>query len=261
MADIKARTAAIKQQLGRASGIDSVEMLARLCEDDSIDDSGGGNPLQKRLLTILNASADTRNGGLTHFSGILAGWDDTGFRKAFQDPWGAASNNQAGHFLTAVDMGSNPKRTYDYIVSTNNRFVIGALTIATGLSKEESICIRLIVGHEQYPDNEWQAGVMQGIAAKDQDIRAFYNAVNLMPNDPVLDVEKARGLIQSIPIGTGVGNSIQDLLLSLFGYKFGSRIRAGNLADLDEAAQWIRTNLAGTLPDVPSPAPTDAALA
>ena len=259
MADIATRAADIKRQSAQKRVLDHVDMLAQLFGDDDILDSGTANALQKRLATILGASADARNGGLTHFSGILAGWTDTGFRNAFLDPWGSASNNQVGHFLTAVDMGFNPKRTYDF-ASNSTWFSLSLLTVGTGIPKEESICVRLIVGHEQYPDNGWNAGTMQALAPKDADIQAFYNAVKALPNDAVLDLDKARGSIITIPVGTGTGNSIQDLLLSLFGYKFGSRIRLGTLDNRDEAAQWVRANLGESLPDVPNVMPPDTAV-
>jgi hypothetical protein len=44
--------------------------------------------------------------------------------------------------------------------------------------------------------------------------------------------------------GRGVGNSMQDLYLSLYGYKLGRFIRKGDRTARDAAALRIRTDLA-----------------
>ena len=72
MADIKDVATAIKTALATDPGRD-LEFLARLFEDNSITDTGKGSELANRLTTILAASADNKNNGVTHFSGIYAG--------------------------------------------------------------------------------------------------------------------------------------------------------------------------------------------
>ena len=76
----------IKNKLARDTSID-LEFLAQLFEDSTVNDSGSGNELQKRLVTILEASTDGSNGGVTHFTKIFGGCQDRGFRSAFQDPF------------------------------------------------------------------------------------------------------------------------------------------------------------------------------
>ena len=65
MADIKDVAASIKQALGGWDDRD-LEFLARLFEDDSISDTGTGNELAKRLTTILAASSDGTNNGVSN---------------------------------------------------------------------------------------------------------------------------------------------------------------------------------------------------
>src|SRR5262249_16807532 len=110
-ADIKIVAAAIKTELAGDDDRD-LEFLARLFEDDRIIDTGAGNELVNRLNTILAASSDGSNNGVTHFAGIYSGVTDLGFRKAFKDPFPGKSDNQVGHFTTAVDMGFRPMQTF-----------------------------------------------------------------------------------------------------------------------------------------------------
>jgi len=110
-ADIKVVTAEIKKELAADDDRD-LEFLARLFEDDRIIDTGTGNELANRLNTILAASTDGTNNGVTHFAGIFAGLTDLGFRKAFKDPFPGKSDNQVGHFTTAVDMGSGRSKHF-----------------------------------------------------------------------------------------------------------------------------------------------------
>src|SRR5262249_10667533 len=109
MADIKIVAQNIKRTLDESDF--DLEFLAQLFEDPSISDAGTGNLLQNRLPTILAASTDGSNNGVTHFAGIYTGCQDRGFRDAFKDPW-PSSRNQVGHFTTAVDMGFRPMQTY-----------------------------------------------------------------------------------------------------------------------------------------------------
>lgn len=58
MADITAVAADIKRRLAHDPSA-HLKFLAQLFEDSSISDNGSGNELQKRLVTILDASADS----------------------------------------------------------------------------------------------------------------------------------------------------------------------------------------------------------
>jgi hypothetical protein len=49
--------------------------------------------------------------------------------------------------------------------------------------------------------------------------------------------------------GRGVGNSMQDLYLSLYGYKLGRSIRKGDMTARDAAALRIRTDLGAGFSD------------
>jgi hypothetical protein len=256
-----------KGQFYRTSAGNAVDFLALLFEDDDIDDSGSGNELQKRLNTILRASADPGQPGVTHFSGIFSNLKDRGFRPEFKDPW-PSSANQCGHFTTAVHMGFDPLRTgryvYDSVKSLAPR-VAGILPAFPPLTfpLAENLCARLIVGHEQSTDAgvDYLVHYRQFLAATDSEIRTFLDAVAALPNDLKIDISKASSLISSIRIGTGEGNSKQDLLLSLYGYKFGSRVRLGNLTTRADAGKWLRGNLEAPGIPVPLSTPSNTAAA
>lgn len=256
-----------KAQLYRTSAGNAVDFLALLFEDDDIDDSGSGNELQKRLNTILRASADPGQPGVTHFSGIFSSLKDRGFRPEFKDPW-PSSANQCGHFTTAVHMGFDPLRTGRYVYDSVKLGALPVIVIQSSFPPltfplAERLCARLIVGHEQSSDAgvDYLVKYRQFLSATDSEIQTFLDAVAALPNDPKIDISKASSLISSIRIGSGEGNSIQDLRLSLYGYKFGSRIRLGNLTTRADAGKWLRVNLEAPGIPVPLSTPSNTAAA
>lgn len=227
-------------QLAPSPFINSVEYIAQLFEDSSITDTASGNEVQRRLGTMLGASA---NGGgkdsVLHFSGIFYNCSDGGFRPDFRDPWPGFSNNQVGHFMTAVDFGYRP--SYVKIIVPNMSLPVSAV-----VPGDESFCIGLIVGHEQVPDDANFAFVRQALSASAEDIEKFYHGVLNVPRTTVLvdlNLRRSHANLMGIKIGTGRGNSIQDLLLSLYGYGFGRIIRNAGITTRNEAARWIRAYL------------------
>lgn len=247
MASIVDRLAAIKTAKGYSSGgtPDYPELLAALFEDTQIDDDAyDAVPLIKRLRTILKASNKGEAGGLVHFSGILYQWHDDGFRTAFLDPW-PSSDNQCGHFLTAVHLGYDPMKGFAFANSQSSLGTFFEMT--SGLPASEGICCRMIVGHEQVGDDAYLAAVRQVKSPSDNEVRTFYNAAVQCKTNATVDLSKAQSLLASVTVGSGVGNSRQDLHLSLFGYIFGTLIREGakGTTELADGSGWIRRNLKG----------------
>jgi hypothetical protein len=250
MPNIDTVAADIKRKLSRDTSID-LEFLAQLFEDTTISDTGSGNELQKRLLTILEASSDQTNGGVTHFVKIFSGCQDRGFREAFQDPH-PSSRNQVGHFMTAVDMGYRPNQTYTLVPSIIRSLWLNRTTQGF-LPVEERVCMALIIGHEQVSDTAWAGNYFATQTATVDDVAKFFRALDTVRLSPDPTVRNSRLALTGIPIGTGVGNSIQDLHLSLYGYKMGKFIRTGDMTTRDAAALWIRTDLGGSLSDQTEP--------
>jgi hypothetical protein len=251
-ADITVVAADIKKELAGDDDRD-LEFLARLFEDDRIIDTGTGNELQNRLNTILAASTDGSNNGVTHFAGIYAGVTDLGFRKAFKDPFPGKSDNQVGHFTTAVDMGFRPLQTLAILP----KFVRDQIDdgTPTAFPKEEIICVRLIIGHEQVADDATNANIRAALSPTNDEILQFFSALGMVTASPNQDINRSRAGLSGIRIGTGQGNSMQDLHLSLFGFKFGKMIRQGTIATRNDAALWIRTNIGTLLPNPIPPGP------
>jgi hypothetical protein len=246
MASIMDRLAAIKAAKGYASGTPNYpELLAALFEDAQVDDGGDtAVPLTKRLRTILAASNNGEAGGLTHFSGILYHWHDDGFRSAFLDPW-PSSDNQCGHFLTAVHLGFDPMKGFTF---ANSQSSLGTFfEMPSGLPASEGICCRMIVGHEQVGDDAVLANIRQVKSPSDSEVRTFYNAVLQCKTNATVDLSKVQSLLASVTVGNGVGNSRQDLHLSCFGYIFGTLIREGakGMWELADGSGWLRRNLLG----------------
>jgi hypothetical protein len=81
----------------------------------------------------------------------------------------------------------------------------------------------------------------QFAATTAQDMAAWHEALRLCGR--ALDrraLEGPRSPLRAIRLGGGEGNSIQDLRLTLAGWRFGELIGAGTLADRREASAWIR---------------------
>jgi hypothetical protein len=256
MASIVEVAVNIRQKLRSVNGpsapvwlFNAVEFLAQLFEDNTITDTDSGNEVQKRLMNMLNASAGgassgdpgglTGSGYLLHFGGIFNNCSDGGFRAAFRDPWPGASNNQVGHFMSAVDMGYRPVFAKTVVPNMH-------LPIAPNVPMEESFCISLIVGHEQVPDDAYGAVYRQALSPSTSNIQKFYQAVGNVPLTttlPDLNLSRSRANLTGIPIGNGRGNSLQDLFLSLYGYGFGRLIRMGRMDKRPDAAHWLRVYL------------------
>ena len=248
MADIKDVATTIKNALAADPGRD-LEFLARLFEDNSISDSGNGSEVANRLTTILAASSDGTNNGVTHFAGIYTGCKDLGFRTEFKDPWPGLSDNQVGHFTTAVDMGFRPLQTFALVpwwVSALMRIANPDSTVDA-----EDVCERLIIGHEQVPDNAPDALKKQAKSAEDSEIARFEQALSTVTRDLNQNPHASLSALRGIRVGTGQGNSMQDLQLSLFGFKLGKMIRAGTINNRSYAARWIRSNIGGVNDSAP----------
>ena len=237
----------IKRRLAGDDNID-LEFLAQLFEDDTIDAGRRpwGNDLQNRLRLILNASTDGSFNGVTHFAGIYDGCKDRGFRKAFQDRW-ESSRNQVGHFTTAVDMGFRPEQTYA-ILPYEFRLAVASIWRPGPLSPQEIACITLIIGHEKVPDDGWHATLRTAVSATADEVAAFHIALATISPSPSWTLRGSRAALLGIRVGTGVGNSFEDLHLSLYGYKVGRMIRQGAITNRKTTGQWIRTTIGGQLP-------------
>src|SRR5215468_3912316 len=171
MVDIRQRVPLIRAGAQVGGQTNFPEALAQVFGDHSITDEGGSSPLASRLMNILTASADSFAPHMSHFSGIFADWadgtgsnrrGDTGFRPCFQDfPLWPGSSMQVGHFLTAVDMGFQPAKLYNFI---SNHPPPGAgggmLFVPAGPDPDEPVrpnwwtwgereCVLLIITHEQ----------------------------------------------------------------------------------------------------------------
>ncbi len=193
---------------------------------------------EARLLEILSetqgagqvswALVDRILGGLTctHFQGVGGIPGDSGFSEEFKDDhlytdvWGfeGPSSRQVGHFLTAVDMGYHEG------------------------------WIHTIVAHELYPDAGAGVLVQLGLPTT-ADILNFRAAMgadergNSGPRDAALSLvlnEAQRG-----PVAERQGNSMEDLRLSIRGWRLGAMVANGQIGTNKELANWIALNVAG----------------
>jgi hypothetical protein len=246
------------------------EALAQVFEDQLItDDPSGSSALAGRLMNVLTASADSFAPGMSHFSGIFADWTDgvgtgrrgdTGFKPCFQDfPLWPGSSMQVGHFMTAVDMGFQPSKLYNFVAAALLSYGLEGppvLNPDTPIRPSwwtfgELECVQLIIAHEQIPDSGvygqepdfWNkvSTILANVTQTDSD--NFWRAFVGLGAGPQHDTDKAAANLAGINIGNGSGNSRQDLLLSLFGFKFGTMIRKGELTNIADGGNWIRVNL------------------
>ena len=81
-------------------------------------------------------------------------------------------------------------------------------------------------------------------AATDADVQAWNDALAALGTGNTLNMGAAEAPLSRISINpSGRGNSIQDLRLSLVGWRLGQLITSGYFGDRAAVARWIRTNL------------------
>ena len=131
-------------------------------------------------------------------------------------------------------------------------------------SPDEQECVNLMIGHEKVPDSgssgaqtEIIGKALAMFAASGPDYSIFRQAFDGMGPPPQHDPHKAQGILSAITIGppednrpgmcivdpVGVGNSMADLSLSLFGFKYGTMIRKSEMTTIAEGGNWVRLNL------------------
>jgi hypothetical protein len=136
---------------------------------------------------------------------------------------------------------------------------------------DEEVAVRLCVGHEKSPDpsagTAAAGGIVGGItgglagaaagaamaildtfrqqfaAATTADIAVFRSAVAKLGTGSPLNKVSASAEMHGITvIPTGRGNSYQDLLLTIYGWRLGQTIKIDNPPKSD-ITSWVRTNL------------------
>jgi hypothetical protein len=81
-------------------------------------------------------------------------------------------------------------------------------------------------------------------AATDADVQAWNEALHALGSGEQLDMSAAEAPLRRVAINpSGRGNSIQDLRLSLVGWRLGQLISSGSFNDGAAVARWIRSNL------------------
>lgn len=254
MSDNQKRMTKIRKEAGN----DDAEALARFFEDAAIQDNG---TIAQRLDSILKATK--------YFDSIplhtALDFHDRGFKTDFKDPY-PSSDNQVGHFLTAVSFSYNPAQI---------SWLRGGIGADANLANSE-VAMRLAIGHELYPDPGWwnlAAFLPINLAAKlflspnllpddvvdvfakqyqtvtAADVTAFQEALNALGNSALsLTANLSAAIPYLRPIESRIqpnskGNSVQDLRLTLLGWHLAQEITKGRLKDCAEIARWIRLNL------------------
>jgi hypothetical protein len=269
------------------------EALAQMFESPSIQDD---RTPAGRLRAILVATEHPLIPGLQ--TGIA--FHDRGFRAEFRDPW-PSSDNQVGHFLTAVGLSFNPAKVGESFFGARLRDWMRA---PLAMSAEE-VALRLTIGHEKRPDPsvgtvvagatgglgeiaipaalggigipavlggigilapfvigpvdalEISTGPVAGAAravlnafrvqfaaCTQADIQVFRSAERALGTGRPLNIAAAQAMLRGIRVvPTMRGNSYEDLLLSLYGWRLGQDIRRNQFRTGAEVAAWIRSNL------------------
>lgn len=237
----------------RDAALTDAGALVEMFESPAIADDG--TP-EGRLRAILDATEFPFIPGLQ--LGIRFG--DTGFRWQFKDPW-PSSADQVGHFLTAVGLSFNPGKVSQGFFGKRMRDWLEA---PPALSDEE-VAIRVCIGHEKAPDphptSAWTIGAAfaglpgvarmtlwsfrdQYAAASDVDVRYFRNAGAVLGFRHPLKLQAASAALRGIVVRPYLcGNSYEDLLLTLCGWRLGSMIKNGVFQNRRGVAGWIRENI------------------
>ena len=236
------RIRAIRRELGD----NDAETLARLFTDPQLADDG---TIAGRVEAILEATEHQWLQGFPTFMDVpglyeLRGASDQGFRAAFRDPW-PQSRDQVGHLLTAVGLILHPEVLQRRRLGRRLRTWLG---VPKAMSDSDA-ALRLIIGHEKQPDPFFAdprivAKVRRQFSSVTaEDLAAFGRAMAALGDGACPDLEAAFRELASIGVGTGRGNSAQDLRLSLMGAHLAGRLKGGAFASRGELAEWVRRNL------------------
>ncbi len=237
-----------------ARGRSDLEALASSFESRSVDDSSlrGTSRAWRRLDAILSAFESDPG---VRFHASLSFFRDSGFYgthsfsdDGFADPH-PSSQNQVGHFLTAVGLGfdsSVPDRRIRGVATM--RELLGAPTSMSN----DGVAIALCVGHELTADADEDASAPSQLAtaqrqfaegvAHPEYLDYFRNAVEALGSDwrhPNLSA--AEVWLRRIPVHTWQrGNSYQDLRLTACGFYLGRLVANGVITERAELAAFVR---------------------
>jgi hypothetical protein len=229
---------------------DSAAAFLKLFSDPTLP----GQSAKDRLDFILWYTHEPKDGPLLHFRSMGgATFTDSGFDpelqdgKLFSDP--ECSNNQVGHFLTAVDMSrvQNPlnhalyeaaaighENLGDKVVPSSNlshvlQFVAGVAALATGKANHfEQAVAAAKAGNREGVKQAVRAAFLPGMLAADQAIDQN------LPGGAEAQAHRDR---------FRKGNSQQDLRLTAYGYAFGELISEGKFPRCEDAAAWLRKSI------------------
>jgi hypothetical protein len=238
------------------------EALAQIFESLALTDDG---TVTGRLKGILAATEHRWVPGLQ--TGV--DFHDSGFRADFKDPW-PDSDNQVGHFLTAVGLSFNPAKVEQSFFGNKLR---DWLTAPTSMPSQE-VAMRLTIGHEKSADPPirmlkilgafvafgapevlpefvslaakivMDAFRLQFLSTSASDLTVFADADSALGATSPLNLAAAKAKLLGITVDpTKYGNSYQDLLLSLYGWRLGQQIKAGKFTAKADVATWVRDNL------------------
>jgi len=183
------------------------EFLANVFTDDQLpNESASGRWLRLSLGTSEFP-----------FGNMRGSFGDEGFQTIFQD-----GGDQVGHFLTAANFGFT----------------------AVGVFPPDSWYLRLAVGHEIVADGSPEA-IMKQIFAGNQEARDLFSSA--VTADAAGDYDKRDSLLQQIydlgGSGKRQGNSLEDLRLTVRGWRFGQMLASGDFKTREEAAAWLKENI------------------
>ena len=198
----------------------------------------GNDTAPRRLKRLLDETSSVkgriRNVARLNFGGFAKKRGDKGFRRELADGyyyenfWGGKTQ-QTGHFLTAVNMGYNP----------------GIL---------EWLYNDSMVGHEimsDEPSINYPKGIRnlrQVTVATDNDIESFQRAISFdEAGFHFLRDAELNMILDTIVHGgvqNRVGNSMEDLRLTVRGVRLGRLVYRGELQTNKHLANWIAWNIA-----------------
>src|SRR5262249_42735642 len=125
-----------------------------------------------------------------------------GFNSLFHDPW-STSDNQVGHFLTAVNLGFNPGFVSEIkpsIVALMQTPGMGSIRDALGTPpsmSDRDVALRLIIGHEKVADSMNPSNfITQYAAASAHDVEVFRRADVALGPGPKLDLHAALNVLK-----------------------------------------------------------------
>lgn len=204
-----------------------VEAIAWLFSDPSLP----GTSARERFDFVMGYLNDPTRHGLP----FRVRLPDSGFKPEFSDDALWPISHQGGHFLAAVKLGGHDNAILRFGYKAG---VIGHEMVGDEKGYIWQVLRGLLALLFERHGRRFDRAVDAAIQGDDETVRRLCREIVPLPEEPGAWTEKRER----------VGNSQQDMRLTVYGWALGELIRTGKLARPQDVGAWIRANIGACIP-------------